>query len=361
MDLNTILRSPQIEWDGISCDYCHKVRKVLKDPGKPSGYRAVLERQTAATGSSILIYGPYDDVVVPPMAASYSPVYDSGNFCATCHSHLRKLPEGTAWEPDNIYSPKELKGFGLAGDNYLPIQTTFQEWKLWQNELAPKDPDKGKKCQDCHLSWRKEMLPYDEYVVDGNARDMWATRRSPRNIRPHQFDGGTEIQLKTALAMELEAEIRGNILKVDVYITNTNGGHWVPTGETMRSIMLLVDARDSTGKPLEMKNGGRLPEWTGIGNVGAGNYSGLPGAVFARVLKDNEGNIHVPFWRAVGIASDTRIRQKQTVTLSYEFALVDPEDEPEVETRLIYRPVVTPLAKKKNWRIEDILITSSAW
>jgi len=360
-DLNKVLRSPRTEWDGISCDYCHKVRKVLKDQTKPSGYRAILERRSAYRGSSILVYGPYDDVVVPPMAASYNPLYDRGSFCSMCHSHLQRLADGKTWEPEKIYSPSELKGFGIESSSYLPVQTTYQEWKLWQDQLAPDDPNKGKKCQDCHMSWRKEMLPYDNYVVDGNARNMWATKRSPRNIRPHHFAGGTKIQLKTALAMELEGEIVGNILNVNVYITNTNGGHWVPTGETMRSVMLLIDAVSSNNKPLKMIKGTRLPKWAGVGDVKAGNYSGHPGTVFARVLEDDDGNINVPFWRATSIASDTRIRQKQTVTLTFQFALEDPDDEPTVEAKLIYRPVIKPLAEIKNWTVKDILITSSAW
>jgi len=66
-DLNAALYSTRTEWDGISCDYCHKVRKVLKDPSKPSGFRAVLERQTPRQGQAILVFGPYDDVAVPPM------------------------------------------------------------------------------------------------------------------------------------------------------------------------------------------------------------------------------------------------------------------------------------------------------
>ena len=54
--------------------------------------------------------------------------------------------------------------------------------------------------------------------------------------------------MKTALSLELEGEIVGNKLAVKAYITNTNGGHWVPTGETMRSVMLLVRVLDSNGK-----------------------------------------------------------------------------------------------------------------
>ncbi len=360
-DLQSVLRSPRIEWDGISCDYCHKIKKVLKDKTKPSGMAPLFERQSSQRGNSILVFGPYDDVVVPPMAASYSPVFDKGRFCSMCHGHFKQLEKGKTWDYKKVYSASEWKGFGLKDNKILPIQTTYQEWEHWQDQLSPEDPNKGKKCQDCHLSWRKEMLPYDNYVVEGGARNMWGTYRSPKNIRPHHFDGGTETQLKTALSMEVEGEITGNKLKINLYITNTNGGHWVPTGETMRSVMLLLKVVDSNEKPLKMIKGSLLPEWTGMGKAEKGNYGGLPGAVFARVLGDDEGNIHVPFWRATRIVADTRIRPKTTLTLKYEFILGDPEDEPTAEAKLIYRPVIRQLAEKKNWSVEDILITSSIW
>ncbi len=360
-DLKTILQSSMTEWDGISCDYCHKVRKVVPDRTKPSGMGAVLERQTAERGSSILVFGPYDDVVAPPMAASYNPLFADAKLCSTCHNHYRKLDRKETWEPEKVYTSSEWEGLKMEDESFLPIQTTFQEWQQWQKELPNDDANKGKKCQDCHMGWRKEMLPYDNYVVDGMARRMWGTYRSPQDIRPHHFDGGTEIQLKTALSMELEGKITGKKLDMTVYITNTNGGHWVPTGETMRSVMLLLRVFDSKGTPLRMIKGSRLPPWAGEGKPELGNYGGLPGAVFAKILQDKEGNQHVPFWRATRIASDTRIRPKKTVTLRFEFALTDPEDEPTAEAELIYRPVVRPLAKKKLWPVKDILMTSKAW
>lgn len=110
-----------------------------------------------------------------------------------------------------------------------------------------------------------------------------------------------------------------------------------------------------------MIKGSKLPPWAGEGNPEEGNYGGLPGAVFAKILQDKEGNHHAPFWRATRIASDTRIRPKKTVTLRFEFALNDPEDEPTAEAELIYRPVVRPLAKKKQWPVKDILMTSKVW
>jgi hypothetical protein len=190
---------------------------------------------------------------------------------------------------------------------------------------------------------------------------MWGTYRSPNNIRPHHFDGGTETQLKTALSLELEGEITGNKLNINAYITNTNGGHWVPTGETMRSVMLLLKVTDSSGKNLKLIKGSRLPDWTGKGKPEEGNYAGLPGAAFARVLGDDRGNLHVPFWKATQVVSDTRIRPKKSVNLRFEYTLEDPEDEPTAEASLIYRPVIKSWAKVKNWLAEDILITSSVW
>jgi hypothetical protein len=360
-DLKNVLRSPWTEWDGISCDYCHKVRKVIKDKTRPSQTTAVHERQTPVQGNSILVFGPYDDVIAPPMSASYNPVFDQGQFCSLCHSQSEKLKNGDSWDSSKIYSAAEWKAFGLKDKTFIPIQTTYQEWKQWQDQLPAGDANKGKKCQDCHMSWRKEMLPYDNYVVDSNARNMWGNFRSPKNIRPHHFDGGTETQLKTALDLELEGEVSDNKLTITAFITNTNGGHWVPTGETLRSVMLLLKATDSSGKPLKMIKGGILPDWTGKGNVKSGNYAGLPGAVFARVLGDNEGNLNVPFWKATRIVSDTRIRPKKTVTLKFEFLVEDPDDEPTAEASLIYRPAFRSLAKIKSWDAEDILITSSVW
>lgn len=361
-DLEAILRSPLTEWDGISCDYCHKVRKVVSSANTPSGHTALLERQYPARGNSILVFGPYDDVVTPPMAASYAPVFAEGQFCSTCHSHFQTLPGGESWDYGKVYSEQEWKGFGLKGGRALPIQTTYQEWKGWQDSLAADDPNKGKRCQFCHMSWQKKLLPYYNFLVEGMALRMFrATFRSPRDIHPHLFEGGTKTQLQNAVALELEGKIKGQRLVVKVHVSNTNGGHWVPTGETMRNLILLVEAKDLEGKPLRLVQGGRLPLWAGQGDPQRGDYAGLPGAIFARVLADGEGRLNVPFWQASKIFSDTRLRPKTTRTLEFVYALRDPDDEPTAEARLIYRPVVRPLARAKGWQVPDIVITSKAW
>jgi hypothetical protein len=295
------------------------------------------------------------------MAASYNPLFESGRFCSTCHSHLKRLGPGRNWDRRKIYSDEDWTAFGFENNTILPIQTTYQEWKQWQNALPAGDPNKDKKCQQCHMSWQKRLLPYDNFVVEGGARRMWGSYRLPEQIRPHHFEGSTKAQLQNALAMEIEGETKGNELLVKVHISNTNGGHWVPTGEPMRSVLLLVEARNSEDKPLELIRGSRLPEWAGVGDPKKGDYSGFPGSVFAKVLADTAGNLNVPFWRASKITSDSRIRPKKTVTLEFVFALTDPEDEPSAEASLIYRPVPRRLAKEKKWRVEDIHIVSKAW
>ena len=361
-DLMTILRSEQTEWNGVSCDYCHKTRKVIKDRTRPSQMKPVLKRQAPVRGKSFLVFGPYDDVVNPAMAASYSPVYDQGRYCASCHSHVGKPAKGSGWDWSKVYTDSEWEDFGFADNSSLPVQTTYQEWKSWQDGLSADDPDKGKSCQDCHMSWRKDMLPYDHFVVEGFARRRgWAVKRSPEDINPHVFEGTTKTQLKSALSMEVVGETSGSTLKARVYITNANGGHWIPTGETMRSLMLVLEAVDSGGTRLQLTRGRRLPDWTSPGDEQAGEFAGRPGAVFARILEDDQGNLNVPFWKASAVAFDTRIRPKQTRTLEYEFALRDPMDEPSLEARLVYRPVVAPLALAKGWDVEDTVIAESVW
>jgi len=125
--------------------------------------------------------------------------------------------------------------------------------------------------------------------------------------------------------------------------------------------MLVVKATDSKGTVLKMLDGPRLPDWTGKGPVDKGNYAGLPGTVFARVLRDAYNNLNVPFWKATAIESDTRIPPKTTVTEIFRFALQDPDDEPAVEAHLIYRPTFKAWDMAKGWPDRDIEMTSASW
>jgi hypothetical protein len=151
-DLKSVLRSGHTEWDGISCDYCHKVRKVISDKSQPSGTATVLERQSSRRGNSILVFGPYDDVTASPMAASYNPVFDKGQFCSQCHSHYKKLDNGETWDAGMVYTAAEWKGLGLKDNTYraprLGISRGAYPWNAWSK----------KKEMPCSSLW-KSMSP----------------------------------------------------------------------------------------------------------------------------------------------------------------------------------------------------------
>jgi len=360
-NIEAALWSRATEWDGISCDFCHKIKFVVKSNDTPSLYKAVLKRQAPIQGNSILVLGPYDDVVNTVMSASYSPVYDQGVYCALCHSQVQELGEKKGWDRKAVYTDKEWQTFDLGNDAIIPVQTTYQEWRDWQQALPDGDKNKNKKCQDCHMSWSKEMLPYDEYIVDGQARKDFGVKRDPESIHPHRFDGTSEKQLQSALSMEMDGEVKDGILEISVFINNSNGGHWVPTGDPMRQVLLLVSATDSNGNQLEQVDGDQLPEWAGAGKKADGNYAGLPGTIFSKVLQDAAGEINVPFWKATSVLQDTRIRPKTTVTKKFKFKLKDPQDEPQALANLIYRPFPRDLVNTKKWDSKDTKIASSAW
>lgn len=129
----------------------------------------------------------------------------------------------------------------------------------------------------------------------------------------------------------------------------------------MREILLLVSATDSNGSQLQQVGGEKLPSWAGVGKESEGNYAGLPGTIFSKVLTDDKGNLNVPFWQATAVAKDTRIRPKTTKTLKFHFKLKNPQDEPSASASLIYRPFPRDLIKTKKWDSKDTKIASSAW
>ena len=360
-NIEDALWSQKVEWDGISCDFCHKIRFVVKSSDTPSLYKAVMKRQAPQQGNSILVFGPYDDVVNSVMSASYAPGQEQGVFCALCHSQVEERKDNKNWDRKKVYTDKEWQTFDLGNDTTIPVQTTYQEWRDWQQGLPDGDKNKGKTCQGCHMSWSKEMLPYDNYLVDGNARKDFGIKRDPKDIHPHRFDGTSEQQLKSALSMEMDGKVKGDVLEVSVFISNSNGGHWVPTGDPMRQVLLLVSATDSKGNKLEQVDGDKLPDWAGAGKEAEGNYAGLPGTIFSKVLEDAKGNLNVPFWQATAVAKDTRIRPKTTLTLKFKFKLKNPKDEPSAAANLIYRPFPRDLVRIKKWNSKDTQIASSAW
>src|SRR5262249_33597911 len=70
-------------------------------------------------------------------------------------------------------------------------------------------------------------------------------------------------------------------------LSNVGAGHDVPTGVTLRNLILLITARDREGAALPQVSGPTVPNWGGVGDPTRGNLAGLPGKGYARVLVDD--------------------------------------------------------------------------
>ncbi len=129
----------------------------------------------------------------------------------------------------------------------IPNQWTYQEWLEWQESLPETDKDKGRQCQDCHMNWTKEMVPYYRYMVSGGVKNL-ASETDPETIFPHKFEGATPKRLQGAAHLAVDSHTAGDNLEVTVGVTNVNAGHRLPTGEHTRNMILLVTAETEDGK-----------------------------------------------------------------------------------------------------------------
>jgi hypothetical protein len=319
---------------GIECDFCHKIRdvEVNNSPGVQS-----IKMARLSAGNGFFEYGPYDDTVAMPMVASYNPIYKKSEFCSSCHQDAIKQPAGFSWDYEAVYPDAAQYPLYEKGQ-VIPNQWTYQEWLEWQDSLPETDEDKGRQCQDCHMNWTKEMLPYYRYVVSGDVKNF-AIERSPDTIYPHKFEGASLKRLEGSARLFVDADIADGVLEVGVGVTNVNAGHRLPTGEHTRNMILLVTAEDEDGKLLDFIDGSVVPDWGGSGDE-EGDYGGMAGKGYARVTANDKGTLNVPIWRATRIASDNRIKAKETDESKYRFRLPPGADEDfpaYVTATLIYR------------------------
>ncbi len=270
---------------GVHCDVCHKVESVdLEDPNPGvSGMLRVL-RPSEASPSPVLgefyplTFGPYPDVPNPRMGSVYRPLFREAELCAGCH-----LLEQAPLPPD---AEIDLERWP---DGVLPLQSTYREWLEGPyGEAAP--------CQSCHM-------PPD--AAAGNSADLgvhidapepdsasgWY--RAPGSVRRHTWTGPrTEDTPMLALAASLtlssrwEEGERGDELVVEATVKNVGAGHAIPTGEPMRSLVLLVEAR-CDGERTPAVGGDVVPDTGGwLAKKEAGeDWTSWPGAEAGDVVR----------------------------------------------------------------------------
>jgi hypothetical protein len=135
-------------------------------------------------------------------------------------------------------------------------------------------------------------------------------------------------------------------------VSNVGAGHHVPTGVTIRNLVLVIEAHDRDGVVLERLSGPVVPNWGGVGDPAEGNFAALPGKGYARVLVDEFLVENVLFTEAVA-AFDNRIPAGATDTSTYTFRLPEKWQKRDVRVaaRLYYRRAFKPLADQRKWNV----------
>jgi hypothetical protein len=313
--------------EGVSCEFCHKIANVILDeetglplPDMPGIMSYELRRPK--TESDNVFFGTLPDVSRPD---SYLPLLSTSEYCAGCHF--------------GVFGG--VVGMGEVKDG-VTIYNSYGEWL----ESPYSDPATGKTCQDCHMPIAEE-----KWFV---APERGGLVREDVDLHGHTMLGATNQEfLENTVTMKAEAQRDGDAISLGVSITNDRAGHHVPTDVPIRSMILVIEALDADGKTLALTTGSVNPDF-------AGDYAGVPGKTFAKVLKDKwTGETPTAaFWRPVEIVEDNRIAAMATDTTTYTFAA--PSDRAvTIRVKLLYRRSFYVLQQQKGWNDPDILMENA--
>lgn len=266
---------------GVHCDVCHKVESVDLDAAEPgvAGRLKVL-RPTEESPSPVLgefyplTFGPYPDVINPRMGAVYREHFQEATLCAGCHmlEHGALVP-GTSLDADRWPG------------GVLPIQSTYDEWLEGPyGEAAP--------CQSCHMPPDPQAgnsADLGVYIEAPEPDSSTGWYRTPGSVRRHQWLGPRSPDtpmLRLAAALQLQASWEDTTLVVQATVKNVGAGHAIPTGEPMRSMVLLVDAT-CDGERVPPTGGDAVPGFGGwLARREAGeDWERWPGALVGDVVR----------------------------------------------------------------------------
>ena len=237
---------------GVHCDVCHKVSEVDLEKPPGIGRRLVLSRPSEPGKNTFLwdpvYFGPLIDVPNVAMGGSYQPQFKKAEFCAGCHEQNQ---------------PALIPGDTLDAakwPNGLPVHSTFSEW-----EDGPYGQDTTP-CQFCHMPAKYDMGNSSDLVTDANQSITFGFKRDPEDTRSHIFRGpleGSPRLIDEALYVSLITEQDQNQLNVSVSVANVGCGHAVPTGEPLRSVILIVEADSESCGALIPSGGMTIPDTGG--------------------------------------------------------------------------------------------------
>lgn len=317
---------------GVSCDVCHKIADIDESKTNfPGIYPDVVtvNRPAGPPYLNQVQYGVLGDAsyaTTGVMRASYQPQLTAA-VCAACHQDKNDPDEDGDFEEEN----------GVISE------PTYVEWL--QSPYGDLDSPLYATCADCH------MPAYGATRVCAVLNPP--LERDPETIRHHRIEGTTAEFLDNAVELTLDADVVDDSLVARVSITNSLTGHHVPTGVTIRNMILLVEAwREDDSLPLAFTGDQTIHALGGVGDPAQGYYAGLPGKLYAKVSHDANGNGPVFFTDATGIQFDNRIPAFATDETRYIFGVPAGGGTLRARARLIYRRSFRALVDAKQWTLD---------
>ncbi len=239
------------------CDRCHAPLRAAapKDPTAQEGVNCDV-CHTMSEVTAVPAGGRFTLRLQEP--EKYGPLCDAKNHyfhkmaCSPLHTSSGM---GAACHQMHLIGP--------AGD--IPVYTEAEEWK------ASTYAGTGVECQTCHMPGEKR-----EVAVGAGARS---------EVSDHRFLGEAATLRKHALGLKVTPTVTDAALDVAIELSNDKAGHAVPSGSPERRLVLRARLL-APGDDSEIAREERI---------------------FGRVLVDEQGN-EVPFFRAVRVARDDRLR-----------------------------------------------------
>jgi hypothetical protein len=313
---------------GVGCDVCHKIADIdeskLSFPGIFPGV-VTLTRPQGPVHEQVQ-YGVLGDATFTRptrMRPSYQPQLRAA-VCAACHQDKN--------DPDQDGDFEE--------ENGVLSEPTYLEWLAspYGDAQSPHYQD----CVDCHM-------PPSGATTLCNSLDP-PLGRDPQTIRHHRIEGTSAWFLENAASLNLQCQVLGDSLIAEVTVTNDRTGHHLPTGVTIRNIILRIEAwREDDGKALDHVGSQTIHALGGIGDPAQGFYAGLPGKLYAKHNHDAAVQGPVFFTEATGILWDNRIPALGSDVTRYPFLVPSGGGTLHVRARLIYRRSFLAITAAKGW------------
>ncbi|MEC9072357.1 MAG: hypothetical protein VX938_08270 [Myxococcota bacterium] len=258
---------------GVHCDICHRVDALDETATEPgmAGWFKVLRPLEKSPNPALgfykpLTFGPSHDSPNVKMGSVQRDHFHESAFCAGCHQlDQPALVPGTSLDPTRW------------PDGRLPVQSTYQEWV--ESPMNPAAP-----CQSCHmppdpLTWNHADLQ----IFNANPPGLTAGwHRPPGTTRRHLWVGPRQPEsrmLQLAAAVFIDKTVAEGELVASVRVKNVGPGHAIPTGEPLRSMFLVVQARCGE-TTLEASGGAAIADIGGYADRqdSTGDWSQWPGA-----------------------------------------------------------------------------------